>query len=117
MKARPLQFTLSPPHHLLPAPLGKQNPSSTRNSDNSLQISEIPTWVLDYASPRWKNPSLLCKHTLWWSRTAILTMSRPRRTKLMTSPLKSLNSKSNYSSTKPPPRHNAPPTSHLHHYC
>ena len=104
------------PHPLLPAPLGKQNPSSTLNPDKSLQISEIPTWVLDYALPPWKNPSLPCKHTLWWSSSAILTMSRLWRTKFMTSPLKSLNLKSNYSSTKLPPRHNAPLTSHLHHY-
>src|SRR5207302_11132942 len=116
MKARPLQFTLSLPHHLLPALQGKQNPSNTLNPDKSLQISEIPTWVLDYALPPWKNPSLPCKHTLWWSSSAILTMSRPWRTKLMTSLLKSLNLKSNYSSTKPPRRYNAPPTCHLHHY-
>src|SRR5437879_6433011 len=34
----------------------------------------------------------------------------------MTLPLKSLNVKSNYFSTKPPYRRNAPPTYHLHHY-
>src|SRR5205807_2392571 len=52
MKARPLQFTLFLLHHLLPVRLGKQNPfknpSTTLNAGKSLQISETPTWVLDY---------------------------------------------------------------------
>src|SRR5205807_9022775 len=109
MKARPLQFTLFLLHHLLPAPLGKQNPSTTLNPDKSLQISETPTWVLDYALPPWKNHSLPCKHTLWWSSSAILMMSRPWKTKLTPLPHKFPHLKNNYFSTKPPHRHNAPP--------
>src|SRR5437868_10330919 len=113
MKARPLQSTLFLPHHLLLVRLGKQNPfknpSTTLNAGKSLQISETPTWVLDYALPPWKNPSLLCKHILWWSSSAILMMSQPWKTKLTPLPHKSPHLKNNYFSTKPPRQHNAPP--------
>ena len=119
MKASPLQSTLFLPHHLLPVRLGKQNPfknpSTTLNPGKSLQISETPTWVLDYALPPWRNPSLPCKHTLWWSNSAILMMSRLWKTKLTPLPLKFPHSKNNYFSTKPPCRFNAPPTYHPHH--
>src|SRR5437588_9168634 len=118
MKASPLQSILFLSHHLLPAPLGNQNPfknpSTTLNPGKSLQISETPTWVLDYALPPWKNPSLPCKHTLWWSSSAILMMSRPWKTKLTPLPHKFPHLKNNYFSTKPPRRHNAPAPSHLH---
>src|SRR5437588_4946222 len=115
MKASPLQSILFLSHHLLPAPLGNQNPfknpSTTLNPGKSLQISETPTWVLDYALPPWKNPSLPCKHTLWLSSSAILMMSRPSKTKLTPLPHKFPHLKNNYFSTKPPRQHN-PPTPH-----
>src|SRR5437660_12128155 len=41
-------------------------------------------------------------------------MSQPWKTKLMPSPHKSPHLKNNYFSTKPPRRHNAPPTHHPH---
>src|SRR5437588_7558584 len=63
-----------------------------------------------------KKPSLPCKHTSWWFKTAILTTSRAWKTKLNLSPHKFPHLKSNYFSTKPPRRHNAPPTYHPHHY-
>src|SRR5437588_1841547 len=57
----------------------------------------------------WKKPSLPCKHTSCWFKTAILTTSRAWKTKLNPSPHKFPHLKSNYFSTKPPRRHNAPP--------
>src|SRR5205807_9324123 len=89
-----------------------KNPSTTLNPGKSLQISETPTWVLDYASPPWKNPSLLCRHILWYSSSAILMLSQPWKTKLTPSPHKSPHLKHNYFSTIPPRRHNAPPFYH-----
>src|SRR5205807_179848 len=115
MKASPLQSTLFLPHHLLPTRLGNQNPSSTLNPGKSLQISETPTWVLDYASQLWKNPSLQCKHILWWSSNAILMISQTWKTNSLPLPPMSINSKNNYFSTKPLCRHHALPTYHPHH--